>query len=357
MKDTSISILAIALFMVSYAGFGQIVIGKSDMPVKGDTVRISTGLNVSLIDVSETGADFTWDYSELIPIKQRIDTFRSVWDTPAGLLFALTSDYASRMIGNLPFPGLEISNTFQYYKSLSDAYEITGFAISMQGFPIPANFSSYDILYKFPLEYGNNDSSTSGVDMIVPTIGYIKIDRKRKNTVDGWGTLTTPYGTFDVIRMKSEVSEYDSIYLESQNMGIGIPYSYTEYKWLGKNQKVPLLTVRNFTAGILVEYPDSIRGTLGVNNQDKTLSQFNLFPNPVRNKTTITFDLQQPAGISVSVLDINGKTIYNSTLSGLTRGQHQITLNFNDFKINSGSYFIVIKAGNNTFSKKIIYLP
>ncbi len=357
MKNIWMSILVIALFMVSYSGYGQIVIDKSDMPVKGDTVRISTGLNTGLIDVSETGANFTWDYSELIPIKQRIDTFRSVRDTPIGILFVLTSDYASRMIGNLPFPGLEISNSFQYYKSLSDAYKVTGFAISIQGIPIPANFSSHDILYKFPLEYGNSDSSTSGVDMIIPTAGYIKIDRKRKNSVDGWGTLTTPYGTFDVIRLKSEVSEYDSIYLESQEMGIGIPYSYTEYKWLGKNQKVPLLTVRNFTAGILVEYPDYIRGSLGVNEKDKVLSQFNLFPNPVKNITTVTFDLQQSADISVSVLDINGKTIYNSTSSRLTRGQHQITLNFEDYKINSGTYFIMVKAGKNSFSKKVIYLP
>jgi len=343
--------------MVSYSGFSQIVIDKNDMPVMGDTIRVSTGLNTSLIDVSETGANYTWDYSDLIPIKQRIDTFRSVWETPAGILFALTSDFASRITGSLPFPGLEISNTFQYYKSLSDAYKITGFAISMQGFPIPANFSSHDFLYKFPLEYGNSDSSTSGVDMNIPSIGYIKIDRKRKNIVDGWGTLTTPYGTFDVVRLKSEVTEYDSIYLESQDMGIGIPYSYTEYKWLGKNQKIPLLIVRDFIAGILVEYPDYIRGSLGVNEKDKVLSQFNLFPNPVKNKTTITFNLQQPAVVSVSVLDINGKTIYNSALSKLARGQQQFILNFENYNADSGSYFIVINAGNKTYTKTIIYLP
>ena len=357
MRKIWTSAIIISLFILSYSGFGQIIIDKSDMPVMGDTVRVSTGLNTSLIDVSETGANYTWDYSELVPIKQRIDTFRNVRETPAGILFYLSSDFASRMAGNLPFPGLEISNSFQYYKSLSDAYKVTGFAINMQGFPIPANFSSHDILYKFPLEYGNSDSSTSGVDMNIPTIGYIKIDRKRKNTVDGWGTLTTPYGTFDVVRLKSEVTEYDSIYLASQEMGIGIPYSYIEYKWLGKNQKIPLLTVRDLVAGILVEYPDYIRGSLGVNEKNKVLSQFNIFPNPVKNNTTITFDLQQPADVSISVLNINGKTIYNSTLSKLTNGQHQYILNFENYNASPGNYFIVINAGNRTYTQKIIYLP
>ncbi len=352
-------LLVVAALMVSSAGISQIVIDKSDMPSKNDTVRISTGLNISFIDPSQTGEDYTWDFSELTPFKQRIDTFVTVLSTPppANYLFMLSADFALRMAGNLPFPGVPVSDPFQYYKSTDNSFNMVGFALKMQGFGIPAVFSDPDVLYKFPLEYGDVDSSFSGVDMDITGVGYIKVDRKRKNTVDGWGTLTTPYGTFDVLRVKSEVDEYDSIYIDDQEMGIGIPYSYTEYKWLGKSQKAPLLTVKDVIGGLIVEYPDVKRGSLGIKESRPEMSTLKSYPNPVTNQVTVEFILKQKLEASVSIINAKGEIVFEIPNENFNRGKNRINLDLKKAGLSKGIYFIKLNSGNQSMVSKIVFLP
>jgi len=349
----------ITSFLTSGFAFGQIIIDKNDMPEKGDTARVSTGLNMSITDPSETGENYTWDFSDLTPVKQRIDTFVNVMSTPqpAGALFLLSADFALRMAGNLPFPGVPVSDPYQYYKSSNSAFKMVGFALKMQGFGIPATFDEPDILYKFPLAYGNVDSSFSGTDMTIPGTGYLQVERKRVNSVDGWGTLITPYGTFDVLRVKSEVEERDSIYIESQETGINVPYSYTEYKWLGKNQKIPLLTIRDILGGIVVEYADSIRGTLDIPENRITISGVSAFPNPVTNKATILFNVKQKSTVSLTIVDISGKQVYKTVPETFVPGEHNISINFNNLKLHGGIYFANLITPGNTLTVKLLYLP
>jgi hypothetical protein len=250
-----------------------------------------------------------------------------------------------------------VSDPYQYYKSDNDAFKITGFALSMQGFGIPAAFSSPDILYKLPLTYGDADSSFSGTEMEVEGTGYLKVERKRVNTVDGWGTLTTPYGTFEVIRVKSYVDEYDSIYIDSQETGIAIPYSYTEYKWLAKSQKVPLLTIRDVLGGVLVEYTDSIRGTLGVPENKMILTDASVFPNPVHHKATVRFNLKQKTTVSLSLLTIEGKQVYATRPENFNSGEHTININLEQLQLPKGIYFVNLNTGTQNQSLKLLYLP
>ncbi len=353
----NIFILAIAAVLISTTSMAQIILNKSDMPQQDDTVRISVGINPGIIDLSETGANHVWDYSGLIPFQQRIDTFVSVTSTPAGLLFMFTSDFAVNMAGAFSFPGTGISQPYLYYKSTNSAYQNTGFAFTMDGFPIPAPFSDPDILYQFPLTYPHADSSNSGVDMNLPGTGYLLVDRHRTNTVDGWGTLTTPYGTFDVIRIKSEVTEYDSVYLDSQETGFGLPYSYTEYKWMGKNQKAPLLLVRDIAEGVVVEYTDSIRGSLGVNEKQNIVTKLAIYPNPVKSKATLRFNLKQKSTVEMATIDMTGKKLWQSPREEMVSGLHEVTLDALQMNLKPGHYFLQVRANNRTSTVKFVFLP
>lgn len=62
--------------------FAQITIDNGDMPQAGDTIRLSTAYDISGLDFSSTGPNFNWDFSELQPALQRVDTFVSVQETP-----------------------------------------------------------------------------------------------------------------------------------------------------------------------------------------------------------------------------------------------------------------------------------
>lgn len=356
MKKFIVFLIA-AVTLLSGFAWGQITITKSDMPLQNDTVRISLGINPGIIDLSETGENYIWDYSDLIPFKQRIDTFVSVSETPAGLLFLFSSDFAVNMAGTFTFPGTGISQLYYYFKSSGSAYTNTGFAFTMDGFPIPAPFSDPDIWYQFPLTYPHIDSSNSGVNMNIPGTGYLLVDRHRVNTVDGWGTLTTPYGTFDVIRVKSEVTEYDSVYLESESTGVGLPYSYTEYKWIGNNRKVPLLMVRDITSGIFVEYVDSIRSTLGTHNKPVEVSELAVYPNPVKNIANVRFYLKQKSKVTIGLYNLSGKEVWRSEQQELKGGSHTTILNIGQMNIEPGSYLVRVSSDKRISTVKFIYLP
>ncbi len=355
----SILLLFAAALLFSTPAISQITITKSDMPQQGDTVRISLGVNPGIIDLTETGENYNWDYSGLIPFKQRIDTFVNVGEIPGGSWFQFTSDFAVNMSGTFSFPGAGISQPYYYYKSSNSAYKNTGLSFAMDNTPIPILFFNPDIIYQFPLTYSDTDSSNSGTSMNIPGTGYLLVDRHRRNTVDGWGTLTTPYGTFDVIRVKSEVSEYDSVYSESQGSGVGLPYSYTEYKWIGNNQKVPLLTVRELAgeSGIVVEYPDSIRGTLGVNEKQSYLSNLAVYPNPVKSKAVLRYNLQHKSSVAVTIVDLSGKTVWQSPAKEMESGFHKTTIDMQQTNLSQGTYLIKITANNNTNTVKFVYLP
>ena len=68
--------------LITIASSAQITITKADMPVANDTIRVTTANTSGVADPSLTGANYTWDYSALVPTIQNKDTFVSVSSTP-----------------------------------------------------------------------------------------------------------------------------------------------------------------------------------------------------------------------------------------------------------------------------------
>jgi hypothetical protein len=79
------------------------------------------------------------------------------------------------------------------------------------------------------------------------------------NFVDGWGTLKTPFGIFSVIRIKSLISQRDSLYIDSLGTGFPMQRTITEYKWLGKNSGIPILQISEEGFSVTAIYRDSTR--------------------------------------------------------------------------------------------------
>src|SRR5690606_27842121 len=84
----------------------------------------------------------------------------------------------------------------------------------------------------------------------------------------GWGQITTPYGTFDAIRVQHYITESDSINFEGNWFGIPVPDSYI-YEWLATGEKEPILRIRTSEIGgnevvTAVEYKDYFQPTLAV---------------------------------------------------------------------------------------------
>src|ERR1019366_3455326 len=93
----------------------------------------------------------------------------------------------------LPLIPLTITNTENFLYKSNSQYIDQGFGAQINGIPLPIAYTHPDVIYNFPLQYGNTDNSTSGYSINLPGTGYYGYQQTRTNTVDGWGTLSTPF--------------------------------------------------------------------------------------------------------------------------------------------------------------------
>lgn len=96
--------------------------------------------------------------------------------------------------------------------------------------------------------------------------------------------------------------------------------------------------------------------SVGVNEQQISFNNVNVFPNPASNKAQIEFSSVGNNFVNVILFDITGRKIENIYLNfEAVNGKNTITYKLPDY-LNSGNYFIEISSGNQKMSKKLIVL-
>lgn len=335
----------------------QITITSNDMPFSGDTIRTSFALNFENFDFSRTGPNQAWDFSTLVPSSQRLDTFKTVSQTPVLLwpsFFASSNLVLKVSLGEL-LPGIAIDEAYQFFNRSTNSFKDFGYGIIFSGFPLPLKFSTPDIVYNFPLNYEQSFNSNAFMELSVPDLGYISIQRNRTTEVDGWGSITTPYGTFDAIRLKSMVQEFDSLYADTAGQGMMIERNYTEYKWLAKNQKIPVLQcVQDDLLGTTVTYPDVYRDlTVGL-NQLLISTDLKVFPNPVSKNVSIELNHAEQGAVTIRVLNAAGQQVYEENFEKNDNLNTRYQLKGDFAKISNGLYFIELRQANTIYQSKFI---
>jgi hypothetical protein len=342
-------LFALFLAFLSPGLYPQITITNDDMPVVGDTVRLSNAVTVGGIDFSLTGENYDWDFASLGVLYQSVDTFVSVLSTPLAYQLIFFYPIYSTLAQPLPdfdiIPGVTVSQVYYYYKGSNSSFGLAGYAFTVNAIPVPLRYDNPDRYYKFPLDYGNVDSSSSSFTLNLPDVAYVTTSRERLNTVDGWGTLTTPYGSFEILRLKSDVSEYDSIYIDSLNLGVPVSRNYTEYKWLANGHGVPVLQVTQEGELITVQYIDSVRTVTSVAHLENHRNRMALFPNPCRDVLYVQWYMDRPGPVHFQVVTATGQRIWNRTFSSLSGGDHSITIPMNELKAPDGNLFLVMRKG------------
>jgi len=325
--------LLLLMITVSATVFSQITITQNDFPDADDTVMVTVSNN-SFVDLILTGADVTWDYSDLIIEAQRIDTFFDVSD--AGFVYQLQFNnpfiypgYASTYfypligfnLGDGTGLGVTIEDPIGFVKISSSKVENVGIGIKLNGFDVPMTAEEKDMQYQLPMNYTDTWTSNSYFNVdLNPAMDAIFIRHQYRNSeVDGWGELITPFGTFEVLRVRSELSYDDSVYVD---FGFGGTWfelptpDQVEYTWWSTGNKIAVLKV--VTQNILgnetitqVEFKDKDRNLLNIENPSAEF-EGKLFPNPATNVVHLTC---QPEVTGVAIFSITGQLIYQSTLT------------------------------------------
>jgi hypothetical protein len=260
-------VIAFLLFSTTSL-FCQIVITNDNMPVAGDTIRVSSSNMLNIPDPAVTGYDHLWDYSSLNPSSQTVLEYVAPSQTPPVYQLVFNSSVANLAapIKGIDFLDFNVTNTYEFYKANAFYFSRAGYAMTFGIVPVPLKYDLPEVLYKFPLSIESQpDSSTSELVISYPGFGYFNQLKKRVNEVDGSGTLITPYGSFNTIRLKSVIYERDSTYIDSMQMGFPIIRNIIEYKWLSPLFKVPLLTIVSEGPIYSIQYIDSVRNVTPLN--------------------------------------------------------------------------------------------
>jgi hypothetical protein len=254
---------------------------------------------------------------------------------------------------------------YNFYNNSSSSYGLIGYAAQVNAIPIPLKYNNADRIYRFPLNFGNIDSTNSTATISLPSLGYFGETKKRKNTVDGWGTLTTPYGTFQVLRVKSVIYQKDSLSLDTIPFPIPIiERNIIEYKWIGKNNGIPLLEIVETSFGIIpsftttINYIDSVRNLnpVSVEKVVSATESIKVFPNPASNQFSISYTLNKPTEFDIRLFDLTGKEIKIIEKGSKEKGSSHQTFNVQNEKLIRGIYFIKFQFDKTNYTKKLVIL-
>jgi hypothetical protein len=303
------------LLSVMY-GSAQITIGPNDMPSAGDTMRYRT-TNAGNVSLALTGAGVTWDYSTLTLGAEGADTAVTVASTPlAYQLFFNNAFLYPDHAANFALKGVEFGfqafsfeDVYDYFKRNAAGYRNVGFGANLNGIPTSIRRVPVDYIHRFPMNFGDMDTSFSSFNVNVPTIGYYKQDQTRFNNVDGWGTLILPGNTFEVLRVRSVLQQRDSIYVDQFGFGFATNRPQTvEYKWLAQGMDVPVLIVTTVagqptTARFFYDPEPITTGLQDMSGTDGLL----VWPNPANE--TVQVQLPSSQGGHLVIRDAAGRIV------------------------------------------------
>ena len=333
----------------------QITLTVADFGTSGDTVRISQAPPGNL-DFTSTGTNHTWDYSSLVANSQYLKEFKPigfasllVFGTfgpiaPANYratYFNPTKDLPLAQLSQ--FLPVSLSDLNQYTKRTADSITSLGYSIAVNGQGVPFKSDTIETRYKLPLNYGDSHYSRGYTYIdLNPVIDFkIKQYRQRTTNVDGWGTIITPKGTFQALRIRHDINEIDSVYQTFFGAGQWFgtpPIQRVEYEWFtnGEDEWILKATENNGNVN-QVEYQEDYLGL------DASLNELSMAVQIGPNPTSGGVEIESNTLLSsVEVEDAMGRQVMN------LQGINTMSLNFNLEHLRQGFYRVLIRSNQSS---------
>jgi len=76
-----------------------------------------------------------------------------------------------------------------------------------------------------------------------------------------------------------------------------------------------------------------------------------VYPNPTKNQTSINFKIEKKSKVSIHVVDVLGRSVYNNNTT-LSKGNHLVILNVENY--DAGIYYINTQIAGKTFTNKLV---
>lgn len=263
--------ILVAVLMLSHFSHAQITYESSDYAQAGQSYNLTKAPLIpnGIYNFAATGANYNWNFANLDAASQSSFAYANPnnagykisWCFLHGYLFNCNSQFnnnfnlAQLVTAGTEFQDYGITNVIEHSKLSAAALQTKMVGMTM-GFgalavPVAVDYDTPDTVYEFPMTFGQNTSSNAAFNVDMSALGFpmtYSATIARSNTVEGWGSLTTPMGTFaSVLKVKTVVQRIDVFSYEG--IEIPIPSTTVSFKWFDKNFGVPVLQADGMQLG------------------------------------------------------------------------------------------------------------
>lgn len=311
----------------------QIAFSSADMPATNTVIEESEVDSASLAtaNLGSAGANQTWNFSNL-----------TVYPYPEYTYYhdTVQAPYLDM------FPGANLTSTYEN----SDTAEYTFYLSNQQEFSQmgaadPTYYVKYDQplqYFKFPFTYLttiNQSTGVSGESDGTGVFGTISTNA----VADAYGTVTTPLGTFNCLRVKRITELNLTVFIFS------VIQRDTVWEWWTKKYAAPVFSYDSYYSSFLGQEDSGSYGYLltAQSVADKepvktaAMVDLQLAPNPTSGATTLRFNLPGSGPAEIMVLNAEGKIVRQEQLGNRTPGPQTVDLDLSNAV--SGSYYLMLR--------------
>ena len=339
MKKTLLSIMSV--FAIGTMLNAQVTVTSSNLANVGDVLyEAEDTIPNSSIAPGGVGQQ-TWDFSNVVAHTVKVQEFVNPATTPNG------GDFTnSNLCMYLPS-----DTSYVYISKSASAISIDGMAAIFPDETTPTSMfkDPSELLISYPLNLNDNVSDSSHMEIIFGNYRMVE-SLTKEYTVDAWGQVTIPVGTYDVLRVSRT-----NITIQDLQMNVGgdswttlqtsIDTTYA-YEWWTNDNEIKLIVCsfdwdieQNVVDGEFVYYTEE---PLAINTVDE-IENINIYPNP----TSGIFTIDGNNITDIQIIDVTGKIIYAEKTSKTISN-----IDLRDFS--NGVYFVKVKTVNGISVKKLL---
>ncbi|MDW3651990.1 MAG: T9SS type A sorting domain-containing protein [Bacteroidia bacterium] len=304
--------------------------------------------------LADTGANKTWDFANLNYIDSTVVIEEYMPTDPNDPLLQDPNFSNSTFIRKAtlyPVDGGNPDTTFLYeYARLDNGSWTTNGTLSISDLDMDGIrdtflqwFSPPRLEVNFPVSSNSQWSDSSDLVQKFQGMTFISSTFLDSNWVEGWGTLITPRGSAPALRVRNKLITKNPA-LPNDELGTDIDF---------------VTAMDEIGASIVVEDGrafHSVRTLLdgATSIYDWELFDFRLkqnYPNPFKQETLISFELDKAAEIDMQLLDIQGKSLKAFPRQRYLPGSHEVILEASD--LSPGIYLVQMRIGNQIQLRRI----
>ena len=357
-----VSMLTIGLLAIfSSTAFSQIIITGDDfLGAIGTTIRLLDDQREHIpVNVGSAGPNQVWDFSTTT-VPSPLIVEQHILD-PASTPYSSHYPNANlaRFLETVSDTAFEL---YHYWNVTPSMLDYLGYATRVTLDTLDTLILEYDNeMVPLPAAYNNSWMSVEADTFEIGGITSIDID-STQTTIDAWGTLHLPSGSFNALRIRDDVISrsyvvFDTLIIQT------FSESWIGYTWVIKDG-FEVLSLQSQFGETNPNFNDA-QGMLildaiitGIEDDNAPLVQeFYLeqnYPNPFNPSTQIRFALPQHAAVTLAVYNALGQEVATLVNRQLPAGEHSITWEARDLP--SGIYYYRIAAGKFRETRKAILI-